>query len=361
MQKTLDEKLARIAANPSCGDFILADAKDADMAFGISAPGIKNRDAPEHQRYRSIQEFRDLIRQIVDQRLVDIMLMSASTADLLAVQERIFDKSPVTPAIRANDTTDIWLAGGQASYGSHPSLPFRTAILDEVMDSGSAPVFGMNRTAVNLGLYSITFNNDAELDRAALEAYRTFREEAREKDFRHFLEVFVPNAPVRPVEDVPRYVNDSIVRSLAGVGASSRPIFLKIPYFGPAALEQLVSYDSSLVVGILGGSAGTTFDAFHMLWEAKKYGARAALFGRKINSAEHQLSFVEQLRALADGGIEPGEAVKAYHARLKKLNIAPHRTLADDLKPTAKRDVISSRSTWMIFARARFEVSPVVQ
>src|SRR5262245_25747473 len=154
MQKTLDEKLARIAANPSCGDFILADAKDADMAYGVSAPGIKDKDAPEHKRYRSIQEFREQIRQIVDQRLVDIMLMSASTSDVLAVRERIFDKSPITPAIRANDTTDIWLAGGQASYGQQPSLPFRTAILDEVMDLGSAPAFGLNRTQVNLGLYS---------------------------------------------------------------------------------------------------------------------------------------------------------------------------------------------------------------
>ena len=73
------------------------------------------------------------------------------------------------------------------------------------MDIGGAPVFGMNRSQVNLGLYSITFNNDATLDRAALEAYRAFREEAWKKDFRHFLEVFVPNAPVKPVADVPRY------------------------------------------------------------------------------------------------------------------------------------------------------------
>ena len=152
-----------LLANPSCNDFILADAKDADMAFGISAPGIKDKNAPEHKRYRTIEEFRAQIREIVEHRLVDIMLMSASTSDLLAVRERIFDKSPITPAIRANDTTDIWLAGSQANYGSQPSLPFRTAILDEVMDIGSAPVFGMNRSQVNLGLYSITFNNDATL------------------------------------------------------------------------------------------------------------------------------------------------------------------------------------------------------
>jgi hypothetical protein len=334
MQKSLDEKLARIVANPSCNDFILADAKDADMAFGISAPGIKDKSAPEHKRYRTIDEFRAQIREIVEQRLVDIMLMSASTSDILAVRERIFDKSPITPAIRANDTTDIWLAGSQANYGSQPSLPFRTAVLDEVMDIGSAPVFGLNRAQVNLGLYSITFNNDATLDRASLEAYRAFREEARQKDFRHFLEVFVPNAPVKPIADVPRFVNDSIARLLAGAGVSTRPVFLKIPYFGPESLEQLVSYDSSVVVGILGGSAGTTFDAFQMLWEAKKHGAHAALFGRKINTCEHQLSFVKYLRKLADGEIEPTEAVRAYHADLDKLKIRSTRTLADDMAPT---------------------------
>ena len=130
----------------------------------------------------------------------------------------------------------------------------------------------------------MTLNNDVSLDHAALSAYRMFREEAWRKGFRHFLEVFAPNAPANPIKDVPRFVNDSIVRLLAGAGAATRPLFLKIPYFGPAAMEQLASYDSSLVVGILGGSAGTTFDAFQMLWEAKKYGARVALFGRKINN-----------------------------------------------------------------------------
>ena len=113
-----------------------------------------------------------------------------------------------------------------------------------------------------------------------------------------------------------------------------RPLFLKIAYHGPAAMEALARYDRSLVVGILGGSAGTTFDAFHMLWEAKKYGARVALYGRKINNAEHQLSFVQYLRAVADDQMTPEEAVKAYHGALEKLGIRPHRSLADDLQQT---------------------------
>ncbi len=336
MQKSLEIKLARIAADPSCGDFILADAKDADMAFGIAAPGTVRESGKEGTRYRSIQEFRDQIRAIVDQRLVDIMLMSVSTSDALAVRERLFDNSPVTPAIRANDTTDIWLAGvaglSEASYSRQPSLPFRTAILEEAMEVRGNP---FRQPPVDLGLYSITPNNDSALDRATLQAYRDFRIEARELGFRHFLEVFSPNAaPNMPPAGLPRFVNDSIVRLLAGIGSSSRPLFLKMPYFGPAPLQQLLAYDSSLVVGILGGSAGTTFDAFHMLWEAKKFGARAALFGRKINNAEHQPAFVKHLRVLADGCIEPADAVRSYHSELERLGIAPYRSLDDDLRPS---------------------------
>jgi hypothetical protein len=71
-----------------------------------------------------------------------------------------------------------------------------------------------------------------------------------------------------------------------------------------------------------------------MLWEAKKYGARVALYGRKINNAEHQLSFIQHLRAVADDELEPAEAVKAYHGALQKLGIRPQRELADDLQQT---------------------------
>jgi len=71
-----------------------------------------------------------------------------------------------------------------------------------------------------------------------------------------------------------------------------------------------------------------------MLWEAKKYGARVALYGRKINNAEHQLSFIQYLRAVADDELGPEEAVRAYHGALDKLGIRPRRSLADDLQRT---------------------------
>jgi hypothetical protein len=97
-------------------------------------------------------------------------------------------------------------------------------------------------------------------------------------------------------------------------------------------MEELVHYDPHLVVGILGGSAGTTYDAFKLLAEAKKYGARVALFGRKINNAENQLAFIRFLRWIADGEIAPEEAVKAYHGVLQQLGIKPHRALDKDME-----------------------------
>jgi hypothetical protein len=332
MEKTLDRKLAAIHADPAgCREFILADAKDADMAFGIGAPGQSPEMHAGEARARTLAEYRENIRQIVRQGLVDIMLMSASSNDLLTIRERIFDGTAVTPAARANDTTDIHVVRGGA-YAAEPSRPFRTAALDHIQCGHLGCGDQERRLGADLGLYSITFNNRLEEDLRALEEYRQFRLEAEAKNFRHFLEVFDPNAPAGlSPEAVGRFVNDSIARTLAGVAEAGRPLFLKVVYHGPKMMEELVRYDPHLVVGILGGASGTTYDAFKLLSEARKYGARVALFGRKINSAENQLAFVEFLRLIADGQIEPEEAVRAYHGVLERLGIRPHRRLDDDL------------------------------
>lgn len=120
--------------------------------------------------------------------LVDVLLMSASTCEVLSVEERLFDHSPVTPAVRANDTTDIHLLAG-AAYPQQPSRPFRTPTVGE-------------------------------------------------------------------------------------------------------------------------------------------------LRGRKIKDSEHPLSFVRQLRLIADGETGATEACRAYHDELAKLGITPRRPLAEDLRPT---------------------------
>ena len=344
-QKTLDSKLARIVADPSCRDFILADAKDADIAFGLAAPGLKPGGDPAHGPFRTLAEYRDSIREIVAHGLVDIMLMSASTSEALTIEEGIFTDSGVTPAVRMNDTTDIWLAAGSGGYTRQPALPFSTATIAQAQCGRVDCGHGDRGRGANLGLFSLTLNDDATLDRDMLTAYKEFRIAAERTGFRHFLEVFFPNALDRVPgkaagdrpRDVARFLADHVVRALAGVPRAGRPAFLKIPYLGPEVTEQLASYDRSLVVGILGGGAGTTHDAFGLVADAKAHGARVALFGRKINAAENQPAFVRILRSVADGDLDAAEGVRAYHADLARLGIRPYRSLEADLvrAPTA--------------------------
>jgi len=59
-----------------------------------------------------------------------------------------------------------------------------------------------------------------------------------------------------------------------------------------------------------------------------------ALYGRKINNAEHQLAFIEMLRLITEGKVSPEEAVRAYHGVLQGKGIKPHRALEKDLELT---------------------------
>ena len=335
MEKSLDRKLQLIHDDPSgCGEFIIADAKDADMAFGMSAPGLKQNSEEGVARFKTLEEYREQIRQVIRQGVVDIVLMSTSTSEKLCLEERLFADSHITPAIRANDATDIFVFRG-STIPEEPARAFRTALLDHAQCGHIDCESEERKHGVDLGLYSVTFNNDCEIDLETLNSYNEFRSEAERKGFRHFLEVFHPNIPDAVSADtIPQFINDFIARTLAGVPSTARPIFLKIPYPGPKALEELVTYDPHLIVGILGGSSGTTRDAFQMIHDAQKYGARVALYGRKINHAENQLAFIEFLRHIVDGVISPEEAVRAYHSVLEKLNVPPLRSLEEDLRVT---------------------------
>jgi hypothetical protein len=186
----------------------------------------------------------------------------------------------------------------------------------------------------DLGLYSITFTGDIDADVASLEAFREFRAEASANDFRYFLEVFNPNVARVAPELTPQFVNDAIVRCLAGLVEAERPRFLKIAYNGPRALEEIASFDPDLVVGVLGGGAGTTRDCFELIHQAEKYGARVALFGRKINLAESPLEIVRLMRVVADGDLTPSEAVEAYHDALRRERVTPIRDLDADSEIT---------------------------
>ena len=79
----LDDKLARIRAGAyTSADFIIADAKDGDMGFGTPAPGPRPG-KPDQSKTKA--EYLDAMRAMTRSGLVDIMLMSASSAEVLAL------------------------------------------------------------------------------------------------------------------------------------------------------------------------------------------------------------------------------------------------------------------------------------
>jgi len=250
------------------------------------------------------------------------MLMSVSGAERL-VNDEVFKNSSVTPAVRLNDTSDIWGPRG-SKYKIHPAQNFRSARIDKVIP------------LVDLGLYSITFSNDLKSDLASLNEFHSFLDNISGKNLRYFLEVFNPQIDIGiDKENLPGYVNDSIVRSLAGLTKEDSPLFLKIPFNGPKAMEELCQYDpGNLIVGVLGGGIGTTRDTFELIRQSEKYGARVALFGRKILFAEVPKLIVTMMRAVVQGEMSTDEAVKMYHSQITEMGISPKLSLEDDLKIT---------------------------
>lgn len=341
----LDRKLANIREGRyTPADFIIADAKDGDMGSGLKATGFTRSAKDQPMRPRTRPEFIAHIHEIIDQGIVDIMLTSVSNMELLH-ERGAYAGSEVKPAIRANDTTDCWAGVRHGTYAKDPSRPFRTANIARAMYGTANPEPGQPVTGTDLGLYSVTFLNDTEHDANALEEFAMFREDATAIGFKYFYEVFNPNVSCGlERKELGEYMNDCILRSLAGLTKAERPEFLKIVYNGAAALEELSSFDPSIVVGVLGGGAGTTRDTFELLSQAERYGGRVALFGRKINLAEAPLELLVLMRRVVEGEVSPEEAVRAYHGELQKLKIAPTRGLADDiliteevLKPAAAR------------------------
>ena len=152
----------------------------------------------------------------------------------------------------------------------------------------------------------------------------------------HFLEVFNPAFAINTGDvDVGAYINDSIVRCRAGLESLDRPLFLKIQYNGARAMAELAEFDpTNLVVGILGGGAGTTRDTFELIEQASRFGARVALFGRKIYKAEDSLEIVRLMRNIVEADLSAKDGVKLYHENLAKKSILPNRSLETDLEIT---------------------------
>jgi hypothetical protein len=98
--RRLDRKLDAITAGRyTPGDFVLADAKDADMAFGLTSAGPSGAAGPGP--YRTRGDFLDDMRALVAQGELDIMLTSASNGERLAQDGSLGD---MTLAVRGNDS-----------------------------------------------------------------------------------------------------------------------------------------------------------------------------------------------------------------------------------------------------------------
>lgn len=301
--------------------FLIADAKDGDMAFGMPAPGPSKK-IEQLESWANRDEYLDNMRQIAKSGLIDILLTSVSTAETL-VSDGLFTETAVTPAVRLNDTSDIWSARG-SSYREHPSQAFATADLAIASD------------LVDLGLYSVTFYNQLDNDLKTLQSYKYFREQIRNLPISHFLEVFNPAFDIGLKDtDLGDYINDMILKTLAGVSSIDQPLFLKMQFNGARAMQELANYaPDKLVVGILGGAAGTTRDTFELASQAEQAGARVALFGRKINLSESPLELVRLMRLVIERQESAETAVRHYHDHLKENGMIAQRELKSDLQIT---------------------------
>ena len=192
------------------------------------------------------------------QDIVDIMLVSASNLELL-IERGVFNKQH-GEAGDPRQRHDRYLGLHAARPITTASRPFRTANLSHVMYSAAEPT--PEDLGTDLGLYSITFNNDIDADCASLEDFSAFRADAAEQR----LQVFP-----RGVQSERRHRIDPEHR--AALHQRLHPALPRRRHEGGAAAipEDRLQWAEgaggagllsirSLVVGMLGGGAGTTRD-----------------------------------------------------------------------------------------------------
>jgi hypothetical protein len=331
--KSLDRKLDRLRAQPDGrSTFIICDAKVADAERGRGRLGPIGAVAPSDSVscYRSRDDFLDCIRRIVARDLVDVMLVSSSVGLELTHRDGALAASAVTPAARVNSGAEIFALRGDPEMSRRPRS-VRALSLERI---GSAGGGGCAANRPDLGFYAFPYVEDAATLARALKDYNDFRAEAGLMAFRHVLEVCTPHwlEPIPP-EGLAQFVRDKLTRALAAMPESARPLFTLIPSGAEVALAELRRFDRRLIVGVAGGPAGSTFDAFNLIERARAQGARAASLGRAIAAAEHQEAFLRVLAHVADGRLDAAAGVHTYHAVLAELGVQPARSLREDLRP----------------------------
>ena len=252
--------------------------------------------------------------------------MSASNIERLS-DEGLFADSPVKPAIRANDTTDIWRVRG-GTYHEQPSRPFRSASLARTMYGTATPMPGAadhrHRPRPLLGhLQQRPRRRHAPRSRRSPSSAPTPPRAASSTSSR--CSTRTSTTGIDP-EVLPHYINDCILRCLAGVHQADRPQFLKIVYNGPKALEELASFDPEPDRR----RARRRRRHHARLLRAAAPGARSTAPGSPCSAARstsprRRSPSSRMMREVADGNLSPQEAVRAYHGELQKQRLKPQR------------------------------------
>ena len=294
---------------------IFVFAADALASVGLHGLGQERSPGPH---YRTRPEFLDLMRQTVADGYIDGLLMTPADAEVLAMDERLFDASPVTPIVRMNAETNIWNPRF-GRYRQQPSLPFQTVPVDEARYC-EIMVDSAQSCHVSMGLYSITLNNDVAADEHTLNAYLRFaREVGGAPDFHHILEVFLPNVNLPGMDYGARgqYVADSIVRTASYLRKAQRPLFIKTEYTGSEVWKELTAFDPTLVIGALGGPRQNARKTLQLAHDVVEYGGRVILFGRTVFGEDNPRLIARALRAVLDMQQSPEDALQEYQAALR--------------------------------------------
>lgn len=293
---------------------ILVFAGDALAAGGLRGLGrvLENGRA----RPRRQAEFLQLCRDLTADGYIDGCLMTPADAEMLAVEERLFDRTPVTPMVRFNAETSIW-SPRHGQYRNQAALPFTTVkVNSEAPEAAYCDLQGGSLEChVRIGLYSITLNNDVESDRRTLLTYLNFaREVGDHPQVDHFLEVFLPNLnlPGLDTEKRGQYVADSIVRTMSYLKKHQRPRFIKTEYTSAATWKELCDFDPNLIIGALGGPRVSSRKTLELAYNVATNGGRATLFGRTIFDDDNPRAICRALRAVLDRSKSVDEAYQDY-------------------------------------------------
>ena len=293
---------------------ILVFAGDALAAGGLHGLGrVWENGRPRPRRQ---PEFLQLLRDITSDGFVDGTLMTPADAERLAVDERFFESTPVTPMVRLNAETSIW-SPRFGQYNRQYAQPFQTVTVKaEAPEAAYCTAVGAAlECRVRIGLYSITLNNDVEADRRTLLSYLNFaREVGDHPQFDHFLEVFLPNVNLPGMDEERRgqYVADSIVRTMSYLQKHQRPRFIKTQYTNAANWRELCNFDPDLIIGALGGPRINTRKTLELAQNVVENGGRATLFGRTIFDDENPRAICRALREVLDRRMDASAAYALY-------------------------------------------------